>query len=686
MKNMFYLLVALFALAPSTFAQDLYPFPEGGKWGYINATGRIVLSARYESAGFFYDGFAKIAVINEQNEYLYGFINTAGREVIPPKFMSVSEFVGGVARVQIRGKYGLLLPNGSVAGRADYDYIYPSTNGFSIMTKESKFGFIDNAGRVIAEPIYDRVFNFNSGMALVGRRDKNKMLYGFINERGQVVVPLEYEGARSFSENMGGLYENRKWFYINKSGNRPFERRFDAIGSFYEGLARVKVGNEWGFIDATGNMVIQPKYKEADDFYNGLAIVGDGSLYGYINKSDKAITPFHFTRATRFDGKLARVSRLNQNGFMNAQGRYNLTDRISSIGSFHHNRARMRVGRQYGYYNSQAKVAIQPKYLYTSDFKGELAITIAAIPGGYQAAYINNQGATIRSWNILSEPVPKADTTMYTVSYPNVPFYKESNPNSRMIIKANYGTPFQKTFQTIATPIVGHGVRGLLYSATYFGRPGFVFSEAVSKFPAPKLDMGIYEYFQEKFGVVSETSSPNDFTQPMNATFFNGSTLTRNVNKNMVTDTYFIPFMKVSEAFFIFAAAAGYPSPDFPDRATTLPNYLSKPAQARFSGRIDRTNRPQDFYISYDRDRITAKQLSFGVELVHNYPVPVLFETPKANERVFESQVKELIPVEPIQTNDMLIENQIPTNTIETTELLVQTNTPAPAEPAQYEE
>ncbi|MGL4388541.1 MAG: WG repeat-containing protein, partial [Brevinema sp.] len=417
-----------------------------------------------------------------------------------------------------------------------------------------------------------------------------------------------------------------------------------------------------------------PIYKEADDFYHGLAIVGDGSFYTYITKANQQLTPFLFTRATRFDGKLARVSKNNQNGFMNAEGRYNLTDKITSIGSFYYNRARMRVGRYYGYYNTEAKLAIKPQYLYTSDFKGELAITIAAIPGGYQAAYINNQGSVIRSWNILSEPVPKPNDIMYTVSYPNLPFYKESDPNSRMIIKANYGTPFQKTFQTIATPIVGHGVKGLLYSATYFGRPGFVFSEAISKFPAPKLDMGLYSYFQEKIGIVSETSSPNDFSQPMNTTFFNGATLKRTVNKSMVTDTYFIPFMKMTEAFFIFSAAIGYPSSDFPNKFINLPNFLVKPYQARFTGRIDKDQKPLEFYISFDKERIVGKQQNFGVELTHNYPVPLIFETPKANEKVFESQGKEILPVEPIQTNELLIQNTLPTNTIATNELIIQTN------------
>lgn len=657
------ILFLLFLISPS-FAKQLYPFPENGKWGYIDAKGNMVLPARYESAGFFSDGLAKISVINERNEYLYGFINEAGKEIIPPKFVAVSDFIGGVARIKIKDKYALLLPDGTISTKADFDYIYPATNNVSIFQKNSKYGYIDNSGKIISEAIFDRAFNFFDGMALVGRKDRSKFYYGFMNTNGQIIVPLEYQGARSFSDGIGALFNGKNWYYIDKQGKSIFERSFNAIGSFYEGVARVQINNEWGYINKAGELIIPPIYKIADDFHKGFAIVGDGAYYGYINKENQQISPFIFTRATRFDGKLARVAKGNQNGFMNAQGRYNLTDKISSIGSFFSDRARMRVGRYYGYYDNNAKVAIKPKYLYTSDFKDELAVTVSAIPGGYETAYINLYGTVIKSWKILAETIPQPEQSLYTITYPNAPFYKESDPNSRMIIKANYGTPFIKKFQRTATPIIGHGLDGLLYAATYFGRPGFVFSEAVSVFSAPKINMGIYPYFKEKFGVVSETGSPTSFTRPMNSTFFNGSTLKRSIQKNIVTDTYFIPFMKLSEAFFIFVAAIGYPVSEYPERSMNLPNFLSKKQTARFSGRNDKNKNPLEFNIYFDKEKIWAKKMTFGVELIHQYPIPETYDTPKIIDTVFESVIKQQTIIESIQTNDMLVQtNTINTNT-----------------------
>ena len=40
--------------------------------------------------------------------------------------------------------------------------------------------------------------------------------WGFINRNGDVVIPLEYEGAVDFSEGRALIKENGKWGYINE--------------------------------------------------------------------------------------------------------------------------------------------------------------------------------------------------------------------------------------------------------------------------------------------------------------------------------------------------------------------------------------------------------------------------------------------------------------------------------------
>ena len=58
-----------------------------------------------------------------------------------------------------------------------------------------KYGFVNDGGLVMIDPVYDQAYDFNNGMALVSKDDK----YGYISENGNIVVQPKYEYASSFS-------------------------------------------------------------------------------------------------------------------------------------------------------------------------------------------------------------------------------------------------------------------------------------------------------------------------------------------------------------------------------------------------------------------------------------------------------------------------------------------------------
>jgi len=58
-----FLVVSSLFISSSVSAQDdeaLFPFREGGLWGYMNAEQEVVMAPQYEAAGQFYNGYAKI--------------------------------------------------------------------------------------------------------------------------------------------------------------------------------------------------------------------------------------------------------------------------------------------------------------------------------------------------------------------------------------------------------------------------------------------------------------------------------------------------------------------------------------------------------------------------------------------------------------------------------------------------
>ena len=77
------------------------------------------------------------------------------------------------------------------------------------MKKDGKWGFINQKGEQIIPFLYDDASYFTEGLALVKKGDK----YGYINDKNETVLPFIYDD--------GALFENGKaWVQI---GDKQFE-------------------------------------------------------------------------------------------------------------------------------------------------------------------------------------------------------------------------------------------------------------------------------------------------------------------------------------------------------------------------------------------------------------------------------------------------------------------------------
>ena len=61
------------------FSDGLAAVKVGGRFGYIDKTGRVVIPLQFDSAGEFSDGVAEVEVGGE-----FGYINTSGKYVWEP--------------------------------------------------------------------------------------------------------------------------------------------------------------------------------------------------------------------------------------------------------------------------------------------------------------------------------------------------------------------------------------------------------------------------------------------------------------------------------------------------------------------------------------------------------------------------------------------------------------------------
>ena len=96
--------------------------------------------------------------------------------------------------------------------------------------------------------------------------------------------------------------------------------KYDAAGPFCNGLARVKLNKKWGYIDTTGNVVVAPKYNEVENFSNGMARVRLGQKWGLLDVSGKEIIKPTFDWIYDFVNGKAKVKLNGQEYYMDKNG------------------------------------------------------------------------------------------------------------------------------------------------------------------------------------------------------------------------------------------------------------------------------------------------------------------------------------------------------------------------------
>jgi DNA-binding transcriptional regulator/RsmH inhibitor MraZ len=331
----------------------LHPVADaGGKWGFIDRTGRFRIPPRYSGAGQFSEGVAYVWLWDGERRR-EGVVDVNGRFTeLPAANDFAFIFHDGLARFQTplgqERKYGYMDKAGRVVIPAQFHDSGHFSEGLAWVSvlKERNwlYGFIDKTGRMVIEPqfVYQPC-DFVDGLAkVVGQATS-----GFIDREGRLRIEVGAEQSGDFfSEGLLPVVQGdpARGVYLKRDGRVALEiplwqnrtarqrslytiRRLQ-LAPFSEGLAPVLSFNKLGFIDKTGRVVIEPLFRETSGFSEGLAAVkiigSDGQyVWGYVDRAGAfAITP-QFRQAQPFAGGLARV--------MAADGKEQLIDGTGKV-------------------------------------------------------------------------------------------------------------------------------------------------------------------------------------------------------------------------------------------------------------------------------------------------------------------------------------------------------------------
>ena len=134
-------------------------------------------NGKYVEIHPFYHGIAVVA-IDGKNGRRYGYVNESGKEIVSPRFSSAQDFKDDTALVQqchkfyFIDRYGKKLNENVVRQVGDFIDGLALAQDFHKYNGISKYGWINRHGEWIIPPDYEEANPFQEGLAAVKKEGK----------------------------------------------------------------------------------------------------------------------------------------------------------------------------------------------------------------------------------------------------------------------------------------------------------------------------------------------------------------------------------------------------------------------------------------------------------------------------------------------------------------------------------
>lgn len=292
----------------------------GSKWGFVNRRGEFLIGPKFERPLDVPGGGW-----SARNGDTRTFVDYDGNAVISVTHAGIVSFYEGMI-CTASGEKGRCRSFVDTEGKTIFQWDEQKEkaetfhNGVCLVASANTAYFIDKTGRRLTNEPLRAVGRFVGKRGIVTDGEK----FGYIDQAGRLVTPIEFQKAGQFVDGYAQvLTENGDWKWIDQNGAevalpqfpeegtwpvwiRPFESpRAMSPGDeerFHEGMCRVKSNGLWGFVDTQSQIVVRPTFPNARSYSCGLAAVQeDSGKWGYVNKAGNMAIPCQFEEAGNFE-------------------------------------------------------------------------------------------------------------------------------------------------------------------------------------------------------------------------------------------------------------------------------------------------------------------------------------------------------------------------------------------------
>lgn len=222
-----------------------------------------------------------------------------------------------------------------------YEYVYDFENNYAVFrTFKGKMGLIDSTGNVVIKPTYEYIHNKEELKNLyeVGNSVNKKFQRGYIDLKGNIRIPLEYDDVYFLSKNLIRVSKNNKTGVIDTLNKLILPIKFDYIRD-YADVIYTQSNNLLDLFDFSGKQITNFKAKDIDYFTDNRTIVTLQNNNSFIidNYGKIILDPIKnhlFEKVIDSDSYIILNTISNKKGLINSKGDYTIACKYDDISNY----------------------------------------------------------------------------------------------------------------------------------------------------------------------------------------------------------------------------------------------------------------------------------------------------------------------------------------------------------------
>ena len=341
---------------------------DGEKYGLVNARGKQILPARYDSLLYTQhqeqfiaylqknSANTKVGLINNKGkelipisyqriipvalthyavanaEYKIALFNDEGESLTPFSFDEITSFKGKLARFYQDGKAGLLTINGQILIPAQYKDLIIRNDSTIDVIELRKWQVFSPDNKLLNEFHYDSIKPLGANRWAVttrfydaaGRATDMSALTDAHGTKLKEYAPINYFG---YKYSVCIIKERNRYGLLDTLGQQVLPTEWDSLRVVQNTVVAGMHLNRrwrWHYFDLKGKSLNAATFQQIVAVDSGLIPVKLNGKWGYLNNNGKEVLVCRYDSTLAFNGSYAQVYLDGKQGLINKDGRWQI--------------------------------------------------------------------------------------------------------------------------------------------------------------------------------------------------------------------------------------------------------------------------------------------------------------------------------------------------------------------------